>query len=430
MTGWNHHCPIRRRHAAWRRHWRGLPVAALLCVTGASPALADAIAVRAWDHDGYGRIVFDWKGGVEYAVRLEGRNLVVRFERPMTASFEQVLARLGKYVTGARLEDGGRKAVFTLAQGLDHRSFISDGSVVVDLLDRPRGTAGLGIRRPLAVRVGEHPGFSRVVFDWTRPVEYRILRDGATATVSFDVPARIDLDKLRADLPDRVKAVDLAANSSGLAVHLTISEAARLRHFRSGARIVIDVLGPAGPRRPSGESVKAGVGRPTTGSPVALAPAKSAPAPATKPSAASPRSQSRNPDAAGRPGALVSDKRVATKMAGGPAQARKPGKPDKAQDRPAAARPGALVPIKPAGGPAERHGAGNFDEAQFEPAAGEPVARVPGEQPQPEGAQARGASKPDKAQDRPAAARPGVLVPIKSAGGPAQARGASKPDEA
>src|SRR3546814_19915475 len=45
----------------------------------------------------------------------------------------------------------------------------------------------------IRVRAGEHPGFSRLVFDWPQSVPYQITRDGTDALVTFSQAARLDI---------------------------------------------------------------------------------------------------------------------------------------------------------------------------------------------------------------------------------------------
>ena len=52
-------------------------------------------------------------------------------------------------------------------------------------------SGGTGVR----VRVGEHPGFSRMVFDWPTQVHYRVERSGSRAKIIFDRPAKLDLSR-------------------------------------------------------------------------------------------------------------------------------------------------------------------------------------------------------------------------------------------
>ena len=48
---------------------------------------------------------------------------------------------------------------------------------------------------PILVRVGEHPTFSRIVFDWPTKAPYRVEQAGGRATVHFDQPGTLDLSR-------------------------------------------------------------------------------------------------------------------------------------------------------------------------------------------------------------------------------------------
>ena len=94
----------------------------------------------------------------------------------------------------------------------------------------------------LRLRTGEHEGFSRLVFDWTAAVGYRVEREPGVAVVRFARPARLDLSRFRADRPAGVVALDAAEAEGGLEVRLTLAPGAGLRHVRDGPRVVIDGL--------------------------------------------------------------------------------------------------------------------------------------------------------------------------------------------
>ncbi len=291
-----------RAFPSWSRAAFSIVLAAVLVAGGG--VAAETVELRAWNHASYGRIVFDWPSKVGYSAKLEGNVLTVRFERPVAVEFGMVLKRLSGYVKNASLGDENRAAVFTLAAAVGFRTFTYNNAVVIDLFGKPRearspegaraapeaaGSAAaapeqeakkakaappegavkpvpLGgaikpvkpARKPefkaqrLGVRVGRHAGFSRFVFDWMGPVNYRLRRDKNTTTLSFDRPARIDLPKIRSRLPPFVEAIDAETLKSGLSVRFTIPGSSRLRHFRSGTKVVLDVL------RPSDKEVKKG----------------------------------------------------------------------------------------------------------------------------------------------------------------------------
>ncbi len=65
---------------------------------------AEPVITRAWAHDGFGRIVFDWTRPVIYEAGIASRNLVVMFDRPLGTTFEQVARHLGDYIAICRAQ--------------------------------------------------------------------------------------------------------------------------------------------------------------------------------------------------------------------------------------------------------------------------------------------------------------------------------------
>ncbi len=94
------------------------------------------------------------------------------------------------------------------------------------------------------VRVGEHAGFNRMVFDWTWRVPYRIETQEGQVTVIFERQARLDMSRFPHCPPPFFKSVKTRTGSNGLTVDLEIPSGTKLRHFVHGAKVVIDVLAP------------------------------------------------------------------------------------------------------------------------------------------------------------------------------------------
>ncbi|MCX7933051.1 MAG: hypothetical protein N2588_10950 [Rhodovarius sp.] len=107
----------------------------------------------------------------------------------------------------------------------------------------------------VAVRVGDHPGHGRIVFDWPAPPPYSIAQEGALVRLRFQAPGEPAAENLRR-LPRNVLGLQPAEGG----VDIRISEGARLRHFRLGNRVVVDILDPApgeaapAPARPAASS--------------------------------------------------------------------------------------------------------------------------------------------------------------------------------
>jgi tetratricopeptide (TPR) repeat protein len=257
----------------------------------APQATPTQVPVRGGLHEGYGRLVFDWPGSVDYTAAVEDGSLVIQFDRPLRADLSGALANLRSFLAGGSLEPDGRTLSFVLANGdFGLRSFKIGTSVVLDLL-RQGGAETASAPPPpsplpastdipsLQVRGADHEGYSRLVFDWNQPVDYTVDNRNGQATLRFDRPASFETGTLNSRPLRNVRRVEPTGNDSR-GMTLQIPSDARLRHFRSGTRIVVDVLNPASEA--------------TAGAQQAAPQQAAAPTPAPKPPAGE-RSQSQAP---------------------------------------------------------------------------------------------------------------------------------------
>ena len=215
-------------------------LAALAIVFFAGSAFGENVDVRGWSHAKFGRLVFDWPSPVEYTAAVKDRQLSVRFDKPIAARFEAALGNLVDYVTGASISQDGRTALFDLKSEFTLRAFRNENAIVVDLR-RPGQRAARKVPK-LGVRIGEHPTYTRLVFDWNRAVDYEADLQNSRLQLRFDKPATIDLAALRRQLPPDVRNPKAAARDGGLDLALDVTDGTRLRHFRSGTKVVVDLL--------------------------------------------------------------------------------------------------------------------------------------------------------------------------------------------
>lgn len=108
--------------------------------------------------------------------------------------------------------------------------------------------AAAGAAEQVRVRVGEHPGFSRLVFDWGKPAGARVEQAAGQVTLRFDRPGELDLSRYRADPPPEVPHIAVEPGSDTLTVILTTVPGARLRLFEDEGNTVLDVLRPESPQ--------------------------------------------------------------------------------------------------------------------------------------------------------------------------------------
>lgn len=144
-------------------------------------------------------------------------------------------------------------------------------------------------RERVKVRVGEHPGFSRLVFDWPTPAKARIERVQSQALLHFDRFGVIDLARYKIDPPPGIDDVAIELSTKGLTVVMTLAPGYRPRVMEVDGNVVFDALAPG-----TAEDVA-----PEAESKVAAKPTKSSPAPSPPPP--SPAKPSAVPDSS-RPG--------------------------------------------------------------------------------------------------------------------------------
>ena len=227
-----------------------LPVLAVLFLVGLPAQAQEIVQARGWAKKSYGRIVFDWPRPVQHTAKITGNELAVSFDRPMRTDLNAVVRGLAEYLTAARMSADGRTATFTLAGSYKLDSFTSGASVILDLrrtggtAQRSMGSAGA---QGLQVRVGHHPGFTRLVFDWGDSVDYTVGRNGRSVSMRFDRSGAIDIRALDMALPKPAFGSPVSRSAGGdLIVDLTIPARSYIRHFRDGGKIVLDVQDEGG----------------------------------------------------------------------------------------------------------------------------------------------------------------------------------------
>ncbi|MCP5366028.1 MAG: tetratricopeptide repeat protein [Hyphomicrobiales bacterium] len=336
-----------------------LSALAVLAVAGLpGRAVADPVRVRGGVHEGFGRIAFTWPSPVGFEAAVDGTRLTVRFDRDIEADYGPLVRTLRAYVAGAAAGADGRSVEVVLRRPLALRSFDLGSMVVVDLLD-DGATAATAESAPapapaedtaasevpaLGVRYGVHEGFDRVVFDWPTAVPYEVTRDGERAVITFDRPGRLVTG--RPPALDNLRRLAAEVTDGKLAVTLGIPAAARLRHFRSGPKVVVDIGAPPEAPTPSPAPAPAPITAPAAAAEPAPAPAPetaaaAAPAPEPKPEPAPAPAPAPAPEAASAPPAEAP---AATPAPAAPAAA--PPAETAAAEKPGMAPPLSLIPEK------------------------------------------------------------------------------------
>ncbi|MDF1721307.1 MAG: hypothetical protein P1U65_11595 [Minwuia sp.] len=94
------------------------------------------------------------------------------------------------------------------------------------------------------VRFGDHPGFSRMVFDWPEPSGYAVNDKGDVVDIVFDRPGDFDLTAFQTVGARAISSVDVL--QSGRIVRLELANARLGKHFVAGGKVVLDLKVLAG----------------------------------------------------------------------------------------------------------------------------------------------------------------------------------------
>jgi tetratricopeptide (TPR) repeat protein len=286
-----------------KRCWalcRGLGAAALLVAGLCAPgAFAAAAEVTAEAGDRFDQLRFAWPSRVQYTAQRFGNELLIEFAAPVDGDVAAAAGALGGFIASARLDAGGREVVVRLTGSHRLRTYRDGNDVVIDVgaveavsNSRPAvgtGAAGATKSSPetgprLAVRLGEHPTYRRMVFDWRSKTPYTVTEADGVARIAFGRPARIDTAALATRLPDAFSGLRSERGVDGNTdVVIPIPDGVRVRHFLSGTKVVVDLIQDPAARSPVAASPK---------ETAAISAAKTAPAPTPKPAPAAPASPS------------------------------------------------------------------------------------------------------------------------------------------
>ena len=119
---------------------------------------SEQVVTRAWVHDDFGRIVFDWPGDVGYTASIADKTLTVVFDHRLETTFEQVWSHLGAYITDIALGPDGRTVMAALTDDYRLRTFpLHQGEItkiVLDVLAGPEPDQPTAAQAEAPARVG------------------------------------------------------------------------------------------------------------------------------------------------------------------------------------------------------------------------------------------------------------------------------------
>jgi len=243
--------------------------------TLATAQTLEPVDLEVFPQEGYGRIVLTFKDRTLlpiYDAVITGGVLRISFEEPVDIKVDDVPLDLGDYVTIARRDPDGSAIRFALKNQFQINTLEAGEKLFVDIL--PMSWQGLppglpdDVVRKLAKRaeaamrkvraleqarlkaqegpevtlhVGEHPTFTRLVFDWSIKFDTAFVRENDIIKLTFNHPAQLDISHLRAHLPQGVIDATSFLDKGKLKFLMRVEPSVDIRAFREERTYVIDV---------------------------------------------------------------------------------------------------------------------------------------------------------------------------------------------
>jgi tetratricopeptide (TPR) repeat protein len=163
-----------------------------------------------------------------------------------------------------------------------------------------RPSAAAPTAASVKLRAGEHPAYTRLVFDWPERVDFTVSTEGQKASVRFERNAAIDIGRLAQFPPRGVSGLAVRSEGNASIVSFGIAEGASIKSWRDGAKVVLDVNQAADAKAPEPKAAeqkpadqkqaeqKPAAQKPAEPPKAATAAAPAAPPPAARPPAAQP----------------------------------------------------------------------------------------------------------------------------------------------
>ncbi len=245
--------------------------------TGAHVANSQiAASIESSQDQGYGRLVFDFAALPTYNVLVSSNVLVITFDEPVRLDITRAERGLSNFVSAGRVDPDNLGVRFALSRTISVNTMEAGTKLFVDLM--PEGWRGLPPSLPpevvaeltrraeqaeararrealealelesgaeITVSAGEHPTFSRILFDWNVPFSAKLSREGDTVSIAFNKLAVSDLRSLVSSPPTGLASISSERTERGLMINMVVERGTIVRAFTDRTSYVVDLTDAA-----------------------------------------------------------------------------------------------------------------------------------------------------------------------------------------
>ncbi len=248
----------------------------MLLISASVAKAQERFELEVQNHETFGRLIVNFPDRMAlpgYQVSSENGVLAITFDEALRGILPDVPLALGNYVSVARIDPGATGIRMGLRGPIQVNTIEAGEALYIDLLppnwvglppslppeviarlsERAEEAARLAEERrraelvqefnPIAkVRVGRHPTFARVIFDWNVGSQAEFVQNGTEASIKFEWPVPIDLSAVWSDMPAEIVSVENSVNPSGSFINLELAPDVVARFYEeSPAQFILDI---------------------------------------------------------------------------------------------------------------------------------------------------------------------------------------------
>lgn len=229
-----------------------------LALLASLPARA-ADTVASEPQTGFVRLNFNFAPAAKVSAATQGGVLTLSFDRKPTITPQAIVALSNGALASGRADADGKTLRFALTQPVRLHQSALDSRAVIDLAPMSFTGTMPDLTAPpkqvaapvdpaslpeLKLRAGSYSNYTRLVFDWPKPVSYSVFPGAGKIAIRFQALARPDLSAIARFAPPWVKNASWRTDGAGIMVEFDTDSASGFHDFKDGNKIVIDVLAP------------------------------------------------------------------------------------------------------------------------------------------------------------------------------------------
>jgi len=231
-----------------------------------------AVDVQGSQSGGYGRLRLNFPNAPIYDIKSRPGVLIINFKDPVRLDVGKITRFVGGYISAARMDPDGKALRIALAQEARVNSRAAAEFLFLDFLPNDWNAAPPSLpedviqelaRRAMeaerlarenkelmrlegrdlrvSMRYAVQPKFTRVQFDWTKPVPTQIDQVGQNIQIVFDRDLPLSVAELNVNKPRYIQEATSRIESQKLIVSLKTDPGVKVRSFQDGLSYVLDL---------------------------------------------------------------------------------------------------------------------------------------------------------------------------------------------